>query len=348
MIPEGWKHVTISEIASIRSGSTPSRLEIERYFLGGTHFWVKTMDLNNGEITTTNEKITDLAIQETSCPLLPEGTVLVAMYGGYNQIGRTGILRVEASINQAISALMVDRSLCLPEYLLNWLNANVAGWRKFAASSRKDPNITRSDVEGFPIPLPPLPEQRAIAAILSTWDEAITLTERLIAALRQRKQALMQMLLTGEVRFPGFITMQKQQHTEFAEVPADWIVSRFGDIFSMRSGSTPSRTRPDFYDGDILWVTSGELDYNVVLDTAEKITRDAVKDSNLKLFPAGTFMLAITGLEAAGTRACYALWISWFRTAHDGLILAKHSALKAIPLAIFINIHSVKRYFDLS
>jgi len=48
------------------------------------------------------------------------------------------------------------------------------------------------------------------------------------------------------------------------------------------------------------------------------------------------------------TRACYALWISWFRTAHDGLILAKHSALKAIPLAIFINIHSVKRYFDLS
>jgi len=47
-------------------------------------------------------------------------------------------------------------------------------------------------------------------------------------------------------------------------------------------------------------------------------------------------------------RACYALWISWFRTAHDGLILAKHSALKAIPLAIFINIHSVKRYFDLS
>ena len=52
--------------------------------------------------------------------------------------------------------------------------------------------------------------------------------------------------------------------------------------------------------------------------------------------------------ERCLSRACYALWISWFRTAHDGLILAKHSALKAIPLAIFINIHSVKRYFDLS
>src|SRR5437016_4943731 len=70
----------------------------------------------------------------------------------------------------------------------------------------------------------------------------------------------------------------------------------------MGSGSTPSRTRPDFYDGNILWVTSGELDYNVILDTAEKITSDAVKDANLKLFPAGTFLLAITGLEAAGTR----------------------------------------------
>ena len=52
--------------------------------------------------------------------------------------------------------------------------------------------------------LPPLAEQRKIAAILSTWDEAITLTGQLIAALQRRKQALMQLLLTGAVRFPEF------------------------------------------------------------------------------------------------------------------------------------------------
>ena len=58
----------------------------------------------------------------------------------------------------------------------------------------------------FLIPLPPLPEQRKIAKILSTWDRAIELTDNLIAAKQHRKKALMQRLLTGKVRFPGFTT----------------------------------------------------------------------------------------------------------------------------------------------
>lgn len=158
------------------------------------------MDLTNSYIHGTDEKITDAALLESSCHLLDEDTVLVAMYGGFNQIGRTGLLKIRAATNQAISALIANRELLEPEYLLNWLNANIDLWREFAASSRKDPNITRSDVEAFPVFLPPLPEQRKIAAILSTWDEAITLTEQLIAALTRRKQALMQRLLTGAVR----------------------------------------------------------------------------------------------------------------------------------------------------
>lgn len=66
------------------------------------------------------------------------------------------------------------------------------------------PHVSGQDIKEYNFPLPPLAEQRAIAAILGTWDEAIDLTRRLIAALKQRKQALMQLLLTGEVRFPGF------------------------------------------------------------------------------------------------------------------------------------------------
>lgn len=63
-------------------------------------------------------------------------------------------------------------------------------------------NINQDSLRSLVIPLPPLPEQRKIAAILSTWDEAITLTERLIAALKARKQALMQLLLTGHKSLP--------------------------------------------------------------------------------------------------------------------------------------------------
>ena len=65
-------------------------------------------------------------------------------------------------------------------------------------------NISQEAFLSIAIAIPPLAEQRKIAAILSTWDEAITLTHQLIAALQRRKQALMQLLLTGAVRFPEF------------------------------------------------------------------------------------------------------------------------------------------------
>lgn len=204
-IPPGWSLAKAGQVAQIKSGSTPSRQKHQEYFADGVHPWIKTMDLTNGPIYSTDEKITDLALAETSCPLLPPGTVLVAMYGGFNQIGRTGLMTFNGSINQAISALTVNPEKLTPEYLLYWFNTNMNLWRNFAASSRKDPNITRSDIEAFPVLLPPLLEQHKIAEILSTWDGAIDLTEQLIAAKQWRKQALMQRLLTGKVRFPGFV-----------------------------------------------------------------------------------------------------------------------------------------------
>lgn len=66
------------------------------------------------------------------------------------------------------------------------------------------PGVNRNDLHRIKVSLPPLAEQRKIAQILSTWDEAIALVESLIAALKERKKGLMQRLLTGDVRFPGF------------------------------------------------------------------------------------------------------------------------------------------------
>ena len=129
---------------------------------------------------------------------------LLQMYGGFRQIGRTGRLAFGSAINQALSALQVKNAKLDYLYLQAWLNARVETWKRFAASSRKDPNITGTDVAAFPIALPPLPEQQKIAAILSTWDRAIELAEKLIAVKQKRKQALMQKLLTGKVRLPGF------------------------------------------------------------------------------------------------------------------------------------------------
>ncbi|MBW4647877.1 MAG: restriction endonuclease subunit S [Kastovskya adunca ATA6-11-RM4] len=190
----------IGEISQVKSGSTPLRANYESYFKAGTVPWVKTMDLNNGFIYKTAELITDTAIKQTACSVFPKGTVLVAMYGGFNQIGRTGLLKIDAAVNQAISAIQVDKSIVLPEYLLQYLNAKVDYWKRFAASSRKDPNITRKDVCDFPIVVPSLLEQRKIVDVLEASDHEISLLHQYCACLQRQKRGLMQKLLTGEWR----------------------------------------------------------------------------------------------------------------------------------------------------
>ncbi|MCC3256096.1 restriction endonuclease subunit S [Xanthomonas campestris] len=158
MLPDGWRRTTLGNIGSVKSGSTPARSQHDRYFVDGKWPWVKTMDLTNSEILTTDEVITDAALAESSCRLFPAGTVLVAMYGGFKQIGRTGLLREKSAINQAISAIDIERNQADPEFVLHWLNGSVETWKNYAASSRKDPNITRENVCDFPVILPTLGE----------------------------------------------------------------------------------------------------------------------------------------------------------------------------------------------
>jgi len=95
----------------------------------------------------------------------------------------------------------------------------------------------------------------------------------------------------------------KLKETEFGEIPNDWMVSTFGEVLTtFSSGATPYRGIPEYYRGKIRWISSGELNYNTIIDTIEHISEDAVKKTNLKIHQPGTFLMAITGLEAAGTR----------------------------------------------
>ncbi|MBK7015558.1 MAG: restriction endonuclease subunit S [Sulfuritalea sp.] len=204
LIPGDWSVSTIGDLASTSSGTTPPRAQANKYFENGSIPWVKTLDLNNGSIVSTDETITPAALSETSLQLYPNGSVLVAMYGGYNQIGRTGILEISATVNQALTAIRPDTKRLHPGYLLRVLNHRIDYWRTVASSSRKDPNITSKDIREFPLAVPPIPEQQAIAEALSDADALIESLEQLLAKKRQIKQGAMQELLTGQKRLPGF------------------------------------------------------------------------------------------------------------------------------------------------
>ena len=201
-----WTSNKLQEFASFEGGGTPSRKKTE-YFEKGTIPWVKTLDLNNAIISRTEECITELGLKKSSCKMLPKGSVLIAMYGGFNQIGRTGLLSMEATVNQAITAIILDRNKLLPRYLLFYLNFNVQKWKKFAVSSRKDPNITKEDIKKMLISFPSsIQEQQKIVEVLETWDKAIQLTRELIEQKELQKKYLMQQLLSGRIRLKGFVT----------------------------------------------------------------------------------------------------------------------------------------------
>lgn len=252
VIPEDWKVTTLSELCTTSSGTTPARSLADRYYRNGCTHWVKTLDLNNSEIHETDELVTQIAIKETCLRPYPVGTVLVAMYGGYNQIGRTGLLRIPAAVNQAITAIQPNYKDLYPEYLLATLNFFVDYWKTVASSSRKDPNITSHDIRAFPLAVPPLSEQRAIAAALSDVDALLAKLDQLIVKKRDLKQAAMQQLLTGKRRLPGF--------------SGEWEEKRLGEMFLFKNGlnkakiyfghGTPIVNYMDVYNGSALLCSS--------------------------------------------------------------------------------------------
>ena len=96
---------------------------------------------------------------------------------------------------------------------------------------------------------------------------------------------------------------QRYKHTEFGLIPDDWVLCTFKDVLTtFSSGATPYRGIPEYYNGNIRWISSGELNYNVIYDTIEHISANAVRNTNLHILNPSTFLMAITGLEAEGTR----------------------------------------------
>lgn len=216
-----WSQSRIGEIFQVTSGSTPLRSD-NRFFENADIAWVKTTDLNNGLIEKTEEKISQIALKETSVKILPKGTVFVAMYGGFNQIGRTGLLVDEAACNQALSAIYPNEKI-ESYFLLTFLNHKVDDWKNFAASSRKDPNITKSDVLAFPLTYPVKEEQTKIASFLSTVDEKISQLTQKHALLSQYKQGMMQKLFSQQVRFKAddkseFEEWEEKELKDIAEI----------------------------------------------------------------------------------------------------------------------------------
>jgi type I restriction enzyme S subunit len=222
VFPDAWDVEPISRLAETSSGNTPPRSLSDRYFFNGTIRWVKTQDLNNGELHETDEHVTEVAVKECGLTLYPAGSVVVAMYGGFTQIGRTGLLTMPSTVNQALTAIRPNAGRLVARYLIQVLNFRIEYWKTVASSSRKDPNITGTDVRNFLLPVPPLAEQSAVGDALSEIDTLLGSLNALIDKKRVTRQAAGQQLLAGKSRLPGF--------------SGEWETKRFDDLFIRLNG----------------------------------------------------------------------------------------------------------------
>lgn len=144
--------VRIGEVARSTSGTTPSRSRKD-YWDQPKYPWVKTGEINFSNIFTTEECVSQKAIEECSLPLLPAGTVLIAMYGQGKTRGQSAVLTVQATVNQACFAILPNETFD-SEYLHFWLRYSYETLRtKSEARGGNQSNLNGEMLKAFEVPL---------------------------------------------------------------------------------------------------------------------------------------------------------------------------------------------------
>jgi type I restriction enzyme S subunit len=186
---------TISEITKTGAGGTPSRSNKDFYI--GKIPWLKSGELNdNKSITDSSEHISEDAIQKSSAKIFPKNTILMAMYGA--TVGKMGIIRIEASTNQAVCGIYPDESFDLDflYYALYMKKEELIKQGKGGAQ----PNISQEIIRNTRLPFPSKAEQIKIGKAMSSIDEHLVHLDEEKEKLKQLKKGLMQDLLSGKVR----------------------------------------------------------------------------------------------------------------------------------------------------
>ncbi|HBC3950047.1 TPA: restriction endonuclease subunit S [Vibrio parahaemolyticus] len=198
MVPNGWEEKSLKDICqkTISYGIVQTGENIENGVPCVRVVDLSKNTLNPVEMIKTSDKIH----QSYKKTILCEGELMMALRGEIGLVKKVTPELVGANITRGLARLSPIKSVD-SDYLLWTLRSNKIKnelSRKSGGSALQE--IALGSLRKVVLPIPPLPEQRKIAKILSTWDKAISTTEKLIEASKQQKKALMQQLLTGKKR----------------------------------------------------------------------------------------------------------------------------------------------------
>lgn len=203
MVPRDWTIGSLSDLADTVMGYafkstdfTPNGIPLLR--MG--NLYQNTLDFERNPVflpATYKDEYKRFVVKPGDLVMSMTGTMGKRDYGFTVEIPKSA---PESLLNQRVMKF-VPKDKTSPGFLLNLLRSEIILSRLYSfPGGTKQANLSAKQVQDLPAPIPPLPEQKKIAKILSTWDKAITTTEQLLASSQQQKKALMQQLLTGKKR----------------------------------------------------------------------------------------------------------------------------------------------------
>jgi type I restriction enzyme S subunit len=214
---QGWTWKPLGEVCKTGSGGTPLRSRRE-FYEGGTIPWLLSGEVAQGNVREAKNFITAAGLENSAAKLFPRGTVLVAMYGA--TAGQVGILRFEASTNQAVCGILPNDKF-IPEFLYYLLLAKKDDLVA-QATGNAQPNISQIKIKNTGVPVLPLPEQQRIVALL---DEAF-------AGLATAKANAEQNLKNARAIFE--IHLQ----SVFSQRGEGWVEATLGEVCEMYQPKT--------------------------------------------------------------------------------------------------------------
>jgi len=291
-IPEDWSYINFKDVYGkpIRDFGSFSTTKLITFLSDGVPF-LKSEMINEGSIDWTNTYyISEEVHKLLNKSYVEKDTILFSKIG--SALGKAVVYTGEKGIcnsNAAIAKIILNEQIADKYYYTYILNNSLAKKQFLRLIVSLLPRINLGDISDLVLPLPPLPEQQKIAKILSTWDKAISTTERLIENSTQQKKALMQQLLIGKKRLLDGLGQRFE---------GEWEEVSIGSTSKCFSGGTPSRTKDEYYNGSIPWITSGKLNDRFVDSVNEYITELGLQNSSAKIVKNGSILVAMYGATA--------------------------------------------------
>lgn len=282
-IPEDWGIDSLSNKTSkIGSGITPTGGE-RVYKKEGKPF-IRSQNVGWGSLNLTDVAFIDLSTHESFIGTeIKDADLLLNITGA--SIGRCSIANekiVGGNVNQHVCIIRVNQSELNPRYVLFVTLSRIgqAQIDSFQAGGNRQ-GLNFEQIGRIIVPIPPLPEQTAIATALSDVDALISGLDQLIEKKRAIKQAAMQELLTGKRRLPGF--------------KGSWNYKKLGDISVSYSGGTPNTNKIEYFGGKIPWVSISDMTRcgKFISQTERTLSVQGFDNCAAKLFPPFTILYAM-------------------------------------------------------